>query len=59
MAAIGMRHVRTFHMEWDEPLSGSDLGEVEYAISQQQWFARPAHPADPTPPMDGPHTQLP
>lgn len=36
MATIGMRYVRTFHMEWDEPLPGSDLGEVEYAITRQQ-----------------------
>jgi hypothetical protein len=34
-----MHHVRTFHMEWDEPLPGVELGEVEYAISRQQWLA--------------------
>jgi RimJ/RimL family protein N-acetyltransferase len=40
MAAVGMQYVRTFHMEWDEPLPGSDLGEVEYAITREQWLAR-------------------
>ncbi|MBG0831032.1 GNAT family N-acetyltransferase [Planomonospora sp. ID67723] len=42
MAAIGMQHIRTFHLEWDEPLPGSDLGEVEYAITRQQWLAHRA-----------------
>ncbi|MFE3455794.1 GNAT family N-acetyltransferase [Nonomuraea sp. NPDC059194] len=42
MAAVGMQHIRTFHMEWDEPLPGSELGEVEYAISRSQWLARQA-----------------
>ena len=40
MASVGLTHVRTFHMEVDEPLPGSDLGEVEYAISVEQWRAR-------------------
>ncbi|MEV0146509.1 MULTISPECIES: GNAT family N-acetyltransferase [unclassified Nonomuraea] len=39
MTALGMEHVRTFHMEWDEPLPGSDLGEVEYAITRERWLA--------------------
>ena len=40
MAAIGMQYVRTFHMDWDEPLPGTDLGEVEYAITRPQWLAQ-------------------
>jgi len=40
MASIGMKHVRTFHAHVDEPLPGSELGEVEYAISLEQWRAR-------------------
>jgi RimJ/RimL family protein N-acetyltransferase len=43
MAAIGMRHVRTSHMDWDEPLPGTELGEVEYGITRQQWCARRSH----------------
>lgn len=42
MAAVGMRHVRTFHLDWEEPLPGSDLGEVEYAITREQWLAHQA-----------------
>jgi RimJ/RimL family protein N-acetyltransferase len=42
MGAIGMRYIRTFHLDWEEPLPGSDLGEVEYAITRQQWLARQA-----------------
>jgi RimJ/RimL family protein N-acetyltransferase len=37
MASVGMQHVRTFHMTWDEPLPGTELGEVEYAITRRQW----------------------
>jgi RimJ/RimL family protein N-acetyltransferase len=40
MAALGMQHLRTFHADWQEPIPGSELGEVEYAISRQQWLAR-------------------
>ncbi|MEQ4724892.1 GNAT family protein [Nonomuraea sp. B19D2] len=39
MTALGMEHVRTFHMEWAEPLTGSVLGEVEYAITRERWLA--------------------
>ncbi|MCF6470546.1 GNAT family N-acetyltransferase [Nonomuraea sp. MG754425] len=42
MTAVGMRHVRTFHVDWDEPLPGSEQGEVEYAITREQWLARRA-----------------
>ena len=37
MAAIGMRHVRTFERHFDEPLPGTEHGEVEYAITREQW----------------------
>jgi RimJ/RimL family protein N-acetyltransferase len=40
MKSVGMEHVRTFHPNFDEPLPGSELGEVEYAISRQQWRDR-------------------
>ena len=39
MAAVGMQYVRTFHLEFDEPLPRSELGEVEYAITREQWLA--------------------
>jgi len=40
MTAVGLQHVRTLQVHWDEPISGSELGEVEYAISREQWLAR-------------------
>ncbi|GGO12067.1 GNAT family acetyltransferase [Microbispora rosea subsp. aerata] len=39
MSAIGMEYVRTFHMDWEDPLPGTELGEVEYAITREQWLA--------------------
>ena len=40
MAAVGMSYVRTFHQEFDEPIPGSELGEVEYAITLEEWRSR-------------------
>jgi RimJ/RimL family protein N-acetyltransferase len=40
MTSVGMEHVRTFHLDFDEPMPGSELGEVEYAISREQWHDR-------------------
>jgi len=34
MAAIGMRHVRTFDRHFDEAIPGAEHGEVEYAITR-------------------------
>ena len=39
MTSIGMQHVRTFHLDWDEPIPGTELGEVEYAITREVWLA--------------------
>ncbi|MET8389162.1 GNAT family N-acetyltransferase [Streptosporangium canum] len=44
MAAVGMRYVRTFHLDWDDPILGSDLGEVEYTITRREWLSRQADP---------------
>lgn len=40
MVAVGMEHVRTFHLDWDEPVAGAEFGEVEYAITRDRWPAR-------------------
>lgn len=40
MTSSGLRHLRTFHVDWDEPIPGSEHGEVEYAITRTQWIAR-------------------
>ncbi|GHJ56995.1 GNAT family acetyltransferase [Nonomuraea sp. TT08I-71] len=39
MEAVGMRHVRTFFPPFDDPLPGSDLGEVEYEMTRETWQA--------------------
>lgn len=48
MASVGLRYVRTFWQQWDRPLPGSELGEVEYAITREQWLTRQAAAADRT-----------
>lgn len=37
MERCGMRLVRTFHLEWDDPLPGTTEGEVEYELTLQSW----------------------
>ncbi|KAK5654106.1 hypothetical protein OQA88_7537 [Cercophora sp. LCS_1] len=39
MASVGMSHVRTFYPQFEDPIPGSDEGEVEYAITLQEWQA--------------------
>ncbi|SCL62993.1 GNAT family N-acetyltransferase [Micromonospora chersina] len=39
MEAVGMRHVRTFFPPFDDPLPGSDQGEVEYEMTRETWNA--------------------
>ncbi|WP_232661176.1 GNAT family N-acetyltransferase [Pseudonocardia sp. TRM90224] len=37
MTSVGMRHVRTYYPQWDDPLPGSEQGEVEYEITRAMW----------------------
>nr|WP_221374806.1 GNAT family N-acetyltransferase [Actinoplanes polyasparticus] len=37
MESIGLRYVRTFFPVWDDPLPGSELGEVEYEMTREMW----------------------
>jgi RimJ/RimL family protein N-acetyltransferase len=37
MQRIGLRYVRTFHLEFEDPLPGTELGEVEYALTRTEW----------------------
>lgn len=37
MERSGLRYVRTFHLEWDEPIEGTELGEVEYELLRSEW----------------------
>lgn len=38
MRALGMTHVRTVHVEFDDPLPGIEEGEVVYEITRDQWL---------------------
>ncbi|KFU79689.1 Protein N-acetyltransferase, RimJ/RimL family [Amycolatopsis lurida] len=40
MEKIGMRHVRTYHEHFDNPIPGTEEGEVEYAITLEEWRTR-------------------
>ena len=40
MERCGLRFVRTFHLEWDEPIEGTEHGEVEYEITKAEWLRR-------------------
>lgn len=33
----GLRYVGTFHLAWDDPLPGTEQGEVEYAVTRGDW----------------------
>ena len=37
---VGLRPVRYYTEEWDEPLPGAEHGEVEYALTRSEWRAR-------------------
>lgn len=39
MTKLGMRHVRTDHRHWDDPLPGAEQGEVIYEITRGEWTA--------------------
>ena len=37
MEKAGLSYVRTFFEEWPEPIEGSELGDVEYALTRADW----------------------
>lgn len=39
MEKAGLRYLRTFHVAFDDPLPGTEHGEVEYALTREQWLA--------------------
>ena len=45
MERCGLRFVRTFHLEWDDPIEGSEHGEVEYEITKIDWERQRASPS--------------
>ncbi len=42
MEKAGLTYVRTVHLDWENPLPGSEQGEVEYAFTLTDWRARRA-----------------
>lgn len=40
MEKIGLKHIRTTHAAWADPLPGADQGDVEYQILRDDWAAR-------------------
>jgi RimJ/RimL family protein N-acetyltransferase len=40
MEKAGLRYARTFHLDFDDPIPGTELGEVEYAITREEWLSR-------------------
>ncbi|MGH1488148.1 MAG: GNAT family N-acetyltransferase [Acidimicrobiales bacterium] len=37
MERVGLRYARTFHLDFEDPLPGTELGEVEYELTRQTW----------------------
>ena len=37
MEKAGLRYVRTYHTEWDEPIPGTEHGEVVYELHRADW----------------------
>jgi len=40
MERCGMRYVRMFHLEWPEPIEGTEHGDVEYELTRSEWERR-------------------
>lgn len=40
MEKAGLRHVRAFHANWPERIPGDEHGDVEYALTREEWLSR-------------------
>jgi RimJ/RimL family protein N-acetyltransferase len=40
MEKAGLRYVRTFHLTFDDPIEGTEHGEVEYELRRGDWEAQ-------------------
>ena len=38
MAACGLKYVRTFYLHFDDPIPGTEEGEVEYRLTKDEWL---------------------
>ena len=41
MEKAGLRFVRMFHQPWPERIAGDEHGDVEYALTRDEWEAGP------------------
>jgi RimJ/RimL family protein N-acetyltransferase len=41
MERAGLRYMRTVHLDWPDPLDGSEHGDVEYRLLRSEWLAGP------------------
>ena len=39
MEKAGLRYVRTFHQPWPDRIEGEEQGDVEYALTREEWSA--------------------
>jgi RimJ/RimL family protein N-acetyltransferase len=37
MEKAGLRFVRTFFQEWPDDIEGAEQGDVEYALTREEW----------------------
>jgi RimJ/RimL family protein N-acetyltransferase len=37
MEKAGLRYVRTFHVAFDDPIDGTEHGEIEYELLRADW----------------------
>jgi RimJ/RimL family protein N-acetyltransferase len=44
MERIGLRFVRVFHVDFDDPIPGTEHGEVEYEIRREEWLTGGGEP---------------
>jgi RimJ/RimL family protein N-acetyltransferase len=42
MEKAGLRFVRTFFQDWPVQIPGDELGDVEYALTREEWQANQA-----------------
>ena len=47
MEKAGLRQIRTFHQQWPDKLEGDEHGDVQYAITREEWWADQAQPPAP------------
>ncbi|MBO0868215.1 MAG: GNAT family N-acetyltransferase [Micromonosporaceae bacterium] len=40
MEKVGLRYLNTFHLQWPDPLPGTEHGEVLYGVTRAEWLRR-------------------